>query len=60
MTGTAAEITPIRSVDDIPVRANGPGKITRRLQALFHGLFNGTTEDRFGWLDPIGAAVPAE
>lgn len=60
MTGTAAEITPIRSVDDIPVRANGPGKITRRLQTLFHGLFNGTTEDRFGWLDPIGAAVPAE
>ena len=60
MTGTAAEITPIRSVDDIPVRANGRGKITARLQTLFHGLFNGTTEDRFGWLDPIDATVPAE
>lgn len=60
MTGTAAEITPIRSVDDIPTRANGPGKITKRLQTLFHGLFNGTTEDRFGWLDPIDATVPAE
>jgi branched-chain amino acid aminotransferase len=60
MTGTAAEITPIRSVDDIPTRANGPGKITKRLQTLFHGLFNGTTEDRFGWLDPIEATVPAE
>ncbi len=60
MTGTAAEITPIRSVDDIPTRANGPGKITKRLQTLFHGLFNGTTEDRFGWLDPIEATVPAQ
>ena len=60
MCGTAAEITPIRSIDDIPTRANGPGKITKRLQTLFHGLFNGTTEDRFGWLEPIEATVPAE
>lgn len=60
MTGTAAEITPIRSIDDIPTRANGPGKITKRLQTLFHGLFNGTTEDRFGWLDLVEATVPAE
>ena len=60
MCGTAAEITPIRSVDDIPTRAAGPGKVTKRLIALFHGLFNGTTEDRFGWLEPIEAAVPAE
>ena len=60
MCGTAAEITPIRSVDDIPTRAAGPGKITKRLQTLFHGLFNGTTEDRFGWLEPIEATVPAE
>lgn len=60
MTGTAAEITPIRSVDDIPTRAAGPGKITKRLIALFRGLFNGTTEDRFGWLEPIPAPVPAE
>lgn len=60
MCGTAAEITPIRSIDDIPTRAGGPGKITKRLQTLFHGLFNGTTEDRFGWLEPIEATVPAE
>ena len=60
MCGTAAEITPIRSIDDIPTRANGPGKITKRLQTLFHGLFNGTTEDRFGWLEPLEATVPAE
>jgi branched-chain amino acid aminotransferase len=60
MCGTAAEITPIRSVDDIPTRAGGPGKVTKRLQTLFHGLFNGATEDRFGWLEPIEATVPAE
>jgi branched-chain amino acid aminotransferase len=60
MCGTAAEITPIRSVDDIPTRAAGPGKVTKRLMQLFHGLFNGTTEDRFGWLDPIQTTVPAE
>ena len=60
MCGTAAEITPIRSVDDIPTRAGGPGKVTKRLQTLFHGLFNGATEDRFGWLEPVEATVPAE
>ncbi len=60
MCGTAAEITPIRSVDDIPTRAGGPDKITKRLNSLFRGLFDGTTEDRFGWLDPIQSVVPAE
>ena len=60
MCGTAAEITPIRSIDDIPTRVGGPGKVTKRLQALFHGLFNGTTEDRFGWLEPVEESVPAE
>jgi branched-chain amino acid aminotransferase len=59
MCGTAAEITPIRSVDDIPTRAGGPGKITKRLQQLFHGLFDGTTEDRFGWLEPVNETVSA-
>lgn len=52
-TGTAAEITPIRSVDDIPVRCGGRGPITQRLQELFFGLFAGTTPDRWGWLEPI-------
>ncbi|MFT3996878.1 MAG: branched-chain amino acid transaminase [Asticcacaulis sp.] len=53
MTGTAAEITPIRSIDDIPTRENGPGPITKLLQARFHGLFNGQTEDKWGWLDYV-------
>ncbi|MFT4090929.1 MAG: branched-chain amino acid transaminase [Asticcacaulis sp.] len=53
MTGTAAEITPIRSIDDIPTRANGPGEVTKLLQARFSGLFNGQTEDKWGWLDYV-------
>jgi branched-chain amino acid aminotransferase len=52
MCGTAAEITPIRSVDGKPVGAGKPGPVTRRLQELFFGLFDGRTEDRWGWLDP--------
>lgn len=55
MTGTAAEITPVRSVDSIPTRCAGPGPVTLRLQGLFHGLFNGETPDRWGWLEPIAA-----
>jgi branched-chain amino acid aminotransferase len=57
MTGTAAEITPIRSVDGIATGSAGPGPVTRRLSALFHGLFNGETPDRFGWLEPVGEKV---
>jgi len=52
MCGTAAEITPIRSVDGRPVGDGVPGPVTRRLQDLFFGLFDGRTPDRHGWLDP--------
>ena len=59
MTGTAAEITPIRSVDGIEVRCGGRGPITRLLQERFHGIFHGATADRWGWLDPVGEAAQA-
>ena len=52
MCGTAAEITPIRSVDGRQVGAGKAGPVTRQLQALFFGLFDGSTPDRYGWLDP--------
>jgi branched-chain amino acid aminotransferase len=55
MCGTAAEITPIRSVDGKPVGAGKPGKLTHRMQELFFGLFDGRTEDRWGWLEPVAA-----
>ena len=52
-TGTAAEVTPIRSVDRIQVGAGRRGPITQVLQQAFFGLFNGTTEDKLGWLDHV-------
>ncbi|MBN8726538.1 MAG: branched-chain amino acid transaminase [Xanthomonadales bacterium] len=53
MCGTAAEITPIRSVDGKPVGSGQPGPLTRRMQALFFGLFDGRTEDEHGWLEAV-------
>ncbi|MDZ7771068.1 MAG: branched-chain-amino-acid transaminase [Woeseiaceae bacterium] len=52
-TGTAAEITPIRSVDNITIGAGHRGPVTTKLQDAFFGLFNGTTEDKYGWLEPV-------
>ncbi|GLS84901.1 branched-chain amino acid transaminase [Paraferrimonas haliotis] len=50
MTGTAAEIVPVRSVDQIQVGEGKRGPITEQMQKAFFGLFNGTTEDKWGWL----------
>lgn len=53
MSGTAAEITPVRSVDGIKVGAGTCGPITKKLQHLFFNLFTGITEDQWNWLDPV-------
>lgn len=53
MTGTAAEVTPVRSVDGIEVGCGSRGPITEKLQSAFFGLFDGSTEDQWGWLDPV-------
>jgi branched-chain amino acid aminotransferase len=52
-TGTAAEITPIRSVDRITIGIGKRGPITEKLQRAFFGLFNGTTADKWSWLDAV-------
>ena len=64
-TGTAAEITPIRSVDRITVGKGSRGPIAEKLQKAFFAVVNGEAEDRFGWLthvahkeQPVGA-LPA-
>ena len=57
MTGTAAEITPVRSVDRKTVGQGRPGPITQALQKAFFGLFDGSTRDQWGWLTPIPAAT---
>ena len=51
--GTAAEITPIRSVDAIQVGAGQRGPVTTAIQQAFFGLFSGETEDRWGWLEYV-------
>ncbi|MEO5629033.1 MAG: branched-chain amino acid transaminase [Thermomonas sp.] len=55
MCGTAAEITPIRSVDGRQVGAGKPGPLTKRIQSMFFGLFDGSTPDTHGWLEPLDA-----
>jgi branched-chain amino acid aminotransferase len=59
MTGTAAEITPIRSVDRNPVGHGCPGEITSRIMAEFKGIISGEIADRHGWLYPVGSGVQA-
>jgi branched-chain amino acid aminotransferase len=53
MTGTAAEVTPVRQVDHMTIGNGGCGPVTRKLQDAFFGLFNGQTEDDWNWLEPL-------
>jgi branched-chain amino acid aminotransferase len=52
-TGTAAEVSPIRSVDGVVVKAGGRGPITAAIAERFFGLFNGETEDQYDWLEYV-------
>jgi len=58
-TGTAAEVTPIRSVDRIEIGAGHRGPVTKQIQDAFFGLFSGETEDSDGWLEPVDGQVAA-
>jgi len=55
LTGTAAEITPITTIDRLPVGNAKVGPVTRRLQEAFFDVIEGRTRDRYGWLFPITA-----
>ncbi len=57
-SGTAAEITPIRSVDRIVVGSGARGPITEKLQKAFFEVINGDVPDRFGWLTPVTKNEP--
>jgi branched-chain amino acid aminotransferase len=56
-SGTAAEITPIRSVDRVPVGKGRRGPVAERLQKEFFGIISGDTPDRYGWLTPVRVAA---
>jgi branched-chain amino acid aminotransferase len=57
--GTAAEVTPIRSIDKMKVGAGHRGPITERLQTEFFAVTSGEKEDTHGWLTPVKLAASA-
>jgi branched-chain amino acid aminotransferase len=57
-TGTAVEITPVRSVDRLAVGHGKRGPITESLQNAFFGIFSGRTPDKWGWLAPVDMQAP--
>jgi branched-chain amino acid aminotransferase len=56
-SGTAAEITPIRSIDRITIGKGHRGPIAEKLQTEFFGVINGSKPDRYGWLSPVYATA---
>jgi branched-chain amino acid aminotransferase len=52
-TGTAAEVTPVASVDRIPVGAGHRGPITEAVQGRYLSLVKGEVADQYGWLTPV-------
>jgi branched-chain amino acid aminotransferase len=63
-TGTAAEITPIRSIDKIAVGSGRRGSVTEELQKIFFAHVEARADDDHGWLTPVyegrATAVAAE
>src|SRR5437868_4461410 len=57
-TGTAAEVTAIRSVDKISVGKGVMGPITRAIQKEFYAIIGGTKQDRYNWLTPVPMKQP--
>jgi branched-chain amino acid aminotransferase len=53
-TGTAAEVTPIRSVDRVTIGEGRRGPITKEIQQRFFDITSGEGPDKHGWLSPVG------
>ncbi len=58
-SGTAVEITPVTSVDKIPVGDGQRGPVTRKIQQMFFDLVHGKVQDTHGWFTPVRAGSPA-
>jgi branched-chain amino acid aminotransferase len=58
LTGTAAELTPLREIDDIPIGEGIPGPITRQVQELFDDALHGRAPQYAEWLDLV--PVPSQ
>jgi branched-chain amino acid aminotransferase len=59
-TGTAAEVTPVRSIDRIDIGAGVPGPVTRTLQQRYLGIAEGRLPDHHGWLTHVAAVLGDE
>jgi branched-chain amino acid aminotransferase len=57
MTGTAAELVPVREIDDHTIGAGEPGEITRAVQTAYEDALYGRTERYREWLDPVPVAA---
>lgn len=58
-SGTAAEVTPVRSIDRIEIGSGSRGPITKKIQDEFLALTSGAKPDRHNWLTPVGVPVSA-
>src|SRR5579872_2759118 len=58
-SGTAAEVTPVRSIDRITIGAGRRGPITEKIQSEFFGIVEGKKPDAHGWLTPVAQPVGA-
>ncbi len=56
-TGSAAEVTPIRSIDKIVIGKGKAGPITKKLQQAFFDIIEGKKEDKYGWLTHVTTEV---
>jgi len=60
MTGTAAELVPVREIDDHTVGTGTPGEVTRAVQTVFEDALHGRSERYREWLDPVPARAGAK
>jgi branched-chain amino acid aminotransferase len=55
LTGTAAEVVPVREIDDRTIGTGKPGPITVKLQSLYDDAVHGRDPRHVDWLDPVQA-----
>ena len=60
MTGTAAELVPVREIDDHTIGEGVPGEVTRAVQSAFDDALHGRSERYREWLDPVPACAGAK